>query len=263
MKQIIFGLIILLQFNFGFAQSEYEIVYWRTRNANTQKKIKIDTEILKYNELGQLIEMRNGKQQTIYKYKNGLLTDSLNYSNDKFISGKKYYYNEERQKIKECKIGSSENMMTSSTFSYDDNGLLKTEYYQTYNHKYDCKEKGTFYFYDNEKRLIKKIDSVLSYNLKSSKETILYKYTLEDEDQLVIEYRLINSKKNKLRKIKTSTYNPNGVLIFEIDHSMKIKKRFEYQYDEGGNWIVKRVFQKESWPSEPILISEAIKTKIK
>ena len=228
-----------------------------------------DVNITDFNELGNKIEERvlnysNGnlqcKSKSIYKYdsQNNKIEDCryiLDNRDVKFT----FKFDEKGNKIEVCFYNSNDELKSTDTYKYDDNGYLIEQnnfinnQLMKFLYKYDDKgNRIELKGYNSDGSLDYKSTSkyddkgnkieVCSYNgyvKLTGKNT--YKY--DDKDFLIEQVTENNFKTKHIYK-----YDDKGNMIEDynifLDMNGGIKNIFKYDYDEMGNWVKKIEFKK-------------------
>ncbi|HEV7782420.1 MAG TPA: hypothetical protein VGO58_14195 [Chitinophagaceae bacterium] len=217
------------------AQYTIETVFYPYRNGELIKNSKGEVATEVYNAANQIVERRsahfaNQNRKTLYTYnEKGKLAMEEDFLNDSSTMKRYYQYNEKDQ--------------------------LATMSYKTYNKKYNDFDLVEYYFYDFEGRLetVKRTSGGYSDN-----QTVTYKYETRRGQNLCIE--LTQSDHSKKPFKRTTAYNEKGLII---SHSIDGNKyKYEYEYDEKGEWVKRRVCRKQSGGGSWQWTGESIRRRI-
>ncbi len=198
------------------AQKIYEITFWDYNKPATKNKKKILSSIEIYNTDDLLVEVRNGP-----------LGDSLC---DRTVFG----YNAKKQKVSESQYYFGNHLSVTRNFGYDESGLLKTITYKSRNKKGDRFVVTESFFYNENGLLTLKIKTA---DCCVSPEKWTYTYQQTGDTKKVTWLYYYANKKNPKRKI--TVYNSKGSVISEASDGELTT--YKYEYDQDGEWTVKKV----------------------
>jgi len=198
------------------AQKIYEITFWDYNRPATKNKIKSVTSVEIYDADGLLVELRTGP----------LSSSSCNRT--------VFVYNANKQKISDSEYYFGNNLRVARNYEYDENGKLKAITYKSRNKKGERFTVTESFFYNE--------NGLLTLKTKTgdccvSPEKWGYTYEEKGDTKKITESWYWENKKNPKKKV--TVYNSKGLLINEtVDGRFT---RYEYQYGDDGEWMVKKV----------------------
>jgi YD repeat-containing protein len=210
--------------------------------SSAQMKSEVSTWIPKNNTSLKLVK---SSYTITVTGKDGLTTETQEYSGSTSGHRTVYTYNEKHQKISETDYHQGDQPTATRYYSYDGNNMLQQMSY-SYISKVDypvtVKEE---YAYDDKNNLIRKTRSA-SRGLRPV--TWQYEYSEgENGGKVVTEYKL---SKNKKRLKATSTYNAQNLLVRELlknpDGTGSVIRTYEYTSGANGDWATRKVYEQRS-----------------
>ena len=243
-KQItIVAFFLMFSFSFIHAQYNHIVSLWSNRGGAIMKQRTPTYYIELYNSDSLLVERRT------HIVSNG--------SYDRLV----FEYNQKKQKISETEYVFLNQLVVKRNFEYDEAGKLYSMTFLTRNKPGDKIQVKENYYYNDSGQLIKKIrsekalDSFARFCCGDSDITT-YEYKKISNGLIVTERLYYGGRKKAHRKI--TTYNEKGFVIREWSRDRE--NRFDYEYDDRGEWIKQKICWRLSKISPWICEEELRKT---
>lgn len=172
---------------------------------------------------------------TTYEYEDGKKKFETNYNSKGELFNKTVFIKEGKILRKQLYIKDGSLNDQYYIYTYNEIGRIVKEEWKYHENKFPLYPSVEYYSYDNYNRLSKVIDSRHQY-------TITYIDIYSKNPAKWIEF---DTEKKKVTKEVQLEYNIKGDLIKTIEDG-KLKKHYEYTYDERDNWIIRIEFETEA-----------------
>ncbi len=192
------------------------------KNGMIEKKISFDKDD-KIHEL------------TTYEYDNGKKKFETNYNSKGELSNKTVFIKEGRILREQLYI--KDGSLNDQYFVYtcDERGNVIKKEWKYHTNEYSLNSSVEYFYHDKNNRISKIIDGKRQYS-------ITYGVTYSKKP---VKFSAFDTEKKKLIEETIVEYNNKGDLMKVIEDG-KLRKYYEYTYDENDNWITRIEFQTEA-----------------